>query len=1061
MEPIPGPPGRPFVGNLPDLDPDNPLQSLRRLSERYGPIYKFTIAGVDRIVISSQALCDEVCDEKKFSKMVSAGLKELRNGVHDGLFTSKGPEEKNWGIAHRVLLPTFGPLAIKSMFDEMHDIAAQLVMKWARYGPEHTIHVTDDFTRLTLDTIALCTMDYRFNSYYHEDMHPFVEAMTGFLAISGRRARRPGFAPSLFFRSESQKYWDDIELLRKTSMEVIKARQNDPTDKKDLLNAMLNGVDPKTGEKMTEESIMDNMITFLIAGHETTSGLFSFAFYHMLKNPEAYQQAQREVDEIIGNKPITVEHLSKLPFLNAVRPSVLRETLRLHPSAPMIVLSSKEDTVIGGKYAVKKGTPVSILLSKLQADPAVWGEDNEEFRPERMLDEEFERRNKELPNNWKPFGNGSRGCIGRPFAWQEALLVTAMLLQSFNFTMEDPSYTLKIKQTLTIKPKDFYMRAHLREDRSATTLEQALASTSLSQQAPGKTSSVKKPQRQQSRGKPMAVLYGSNTGTCEALAQRLAVDASGHGFTAEINTLDTAKERIPTDKPVAIITASYEGQPTDNAAHFVNWMGTLKESELKGVSYAVFGCGHHDWSATFHKIPRYINDAAEKRGGTRIAPMGSADAAAGNIFEDFEAWEDQIFWPAMKEKYGVSDDEAGSTLESTVEVETSTPRSSTLRQDVKEARVDDVQVLTAPGISEKRHIEISLPSDMSYSAGDYLALLPLNPKENIGRAMRYFGLAWDTMLTITSSGPTTLPTDSPLAANDVFGAYVELAQPASKRNIATLIEASQDEGTKTKLANLSNGAYATEITEKRVSVLDLLEKFPSIQLPLGAFLRMQPPMRVRQYSISSSPLWNTNSVTLTGQGRFVGVASSYLSSLAPGDKLHVSVRRSNQAFHLPKDSKNIPLIMIAAGSGIAPFRGFIQERAAQIAAGRTLAPALLFYGCRSPDTDALYSDLLSRWETLGAVSVRYAYSRAPEKSENCKYVQDRLYHDGSEVSELFQTGAKVFVCGSREVGQGVQDTCIRIAKETAEAKGKEMSDEKVKEWFESLRNERFATDVFA
>jgi cytochrome P450/NADPH-cytochrome P450 reductase len=350
MEPIPGPPGLPFIGNMSDLDPNNPLQSLRGMSDKYGPIFKFTIAGSDRTVVTSQALCNEVCDEKRFSKIVSAGLNEIRNGVHDGLFTARGPEEKNWGIAHRVLLPTFGPLAIKGMFDEMHDVASQLVMKWARHGPEHTVQVTDDFTRLTLDTLALCAMDYRFNSYYHEEMHPFVQAMADFLVTSGQRSRRPAIAQSLFYRAESQKYWEDIELLRKTSQGVIKARQSNPTEKKDLLNAMLNNVDPKTGEKMTEESIMDNMITFLIAGHETTSGLLSFVFYYLLKNPEAYQQAQREVDEMIGNKPITADHLSKLPYLNAV----LRETLRLSPTAPVIVVQPNEDTVIGGKYAVAK-----------------------------------------------------------------------------------------------------------------------------------------------------------------------------------------------------------------------------------------------------------------------------------------------------------------------------------------------------------------------------------------------------------------------------------------------------------------------------------------------------------------------------------------------------------------------------------------------------------------------------------------------------------------------------------------------------------------------------------
>ena len=543
-----------------------------------------------------------------------------------------------------------------------------------------------------------------------------------------------------------------------------------------------------------------------------------------------------------------------------------------------------------------------------------------------MLDEEFNRRNKEFPDCWKPFGNGMRACIGRPFAWQEALLVVAMLLQNFNFTMDDPSYQLQIKQALTIKPKGFYMRAHLR-NISATALERSLASATIGEAAPAKTGQVAKPKAKVAQGKPVVILYGSNTGTCEALANRLASDAANHGFNAEIiDTLDSAKETLPADKPVVIITGSYEGQPPENAAHFVTWVSGLKDSELAHVSYATFGCGHSDWAKTFHKIPLLLDDLIEKRGGKRIAPIGTSDAAKGDIFTEFEAWEDQVFWPAMHKHYGGSDAPAGESYESSLDVEVSAPRSSTLRQDVKEARVEEVEILSAPGVLEKRHIEISLPSDMTYSAGDYLAILPLNPKENVGRAMRYFGLAWDSMLTISSTGPTTLPTDTPVSAFDVFGAYVELAQPASKRNILALLEAAPDDQTKKELTRLADSDFAAEITAKRVSVLDLLERFPSIRLPLGPFLKMQPPMRVRQYSISSSPLWNPNHVTLTysivdqpalsGQGRFVGVASSYLANLAPGDRLHVAVRSSHQAFHLPKDAKNVPVIMIAAGTGM-------------------------------------------------------------------------------------------------------------------------------------------------
>lgn len=99
--------------------------------------------------------------------------------------------------------------------------------------------------------------------------------------------------------------------------------------------------------------------------------------------------------------------------------------------------------------------------------------------------------------------------------------------------------------------------------------------------------------------------------------------------------------------------------------------------------------------------------------------------------------------------------------------------------------------------------------------------------------------------------------------------------------------------------------------------------------------------------------------------------------------------------------------------------------------------------------------MLKRWEQLGAVSVRPAFSRAADQSEGCKYVQDRLYHDRQEIVDLFEAGAKLFVCGSRDVGDGVQETLIKIAKETKmKQEGREVDDQKAREWFEGLRNER-------
>lgn len=186
-------------------------------------------------------------------------LDQVSTAVHDGLFTARNTDEPNWGIAHRVLMPAFGPMPINDMFDDMHDIASQLAMKWARHGPTYPIRITDDFTRLALDTLALCSMDYRFNSFYHDEMHPFIEAMGNFLVESGNRSRRP--LPAIFYREQDRKFQENIETMRKTAEEVLKYRKEHPSNRKDLLTGMLEGVDPKTGQKMTDQSIIDNLST--------------------------------------------------------------------------------------------------------------------------------------------------------------------------------------------------------------------------------------------------------------------------------------------------------------------------------------------------------------------------------------------------------------------------------------------------------------------------------------------------------------------------------------------------------------------------------------------------------------------------------------------------------------------------------------------------------------------------------------------------------------------------------------------------------------------------------
>jgi cytochrome P450/NADPH-cytochrome P450 reductase len=153
-----------------------------------------------------------------------------------------------------------------------------------------------------------------------------------------------------------------------------------------------------------------------------------------------------------------------------------------------------------------------VLLPQLHRDPSVFGPDADLFRPERMYGENF---TKLPPNSWKPFGNGARACIGRLFAWQEAILALAMILQNFNLRFDDPNYQLHIKQTLTIKPADLFIKASLRDGIDPVYLEKQLfRGTPI----PSAKSEQQGKKQLASSDKPMSTFYGSNSGTCEGLS---------------------------------------------------------------------------------------------------------------------------------------------------------------------------------------------------------------------------------------------------------------------------------------------------------------------------------------------------------------------------------------------------------------------------------------------------------------------------------------------------------------------------------------------------------------
>ncbi|CAE6472258.1 unnamed protein product, partial [Rhizoctonia solani] len=476
------------------------------------------------------------------------------------------------------------------------------------------------------------------------------------------------------------------------------------------------------------------------------------------------------------------------------------------------------------------------------------------------------------------------------------------------------------------------------------------------------------------------------------------------------------------------------------------------------LSFAVFGAGNHDWAQTYQRVPRLIDATLEKKGAKRLLGLGEGDAGGNSFLESFNEWEEDL-WEVLAKEYNIKT--KGSSALPKIDLQlvgTPTDRAAILRQpDSRLGLVVENKLLTAPGAPAKRHIEFELPDGMTYQAGDYLAILPLNPPEYVRRVLARFTYSYSIIeIMLNASGPTTLPTGRPVGVSEVSSGFVEIGQVVTKRNISTLLEYTSDPTTRSNLESILNN-YNLKEGNPQTSMLDLLEKYPNINLPFSVFIASLPTMRLRQYSISSSPLWNPTRVTLTfgviSHGQFLGVASNYLANLRGGDRIQMVVRPSAKAFHPPSDP-SVPMVLFAAGSGMAPFRGFLQERAMQAQAGRQVAKSTLFFGCRMPDEDYLYADNeLAEWSKLGVVELRPAFSRAPERSEGNKYVQHRIWADRTLVRQYFDKGAKFYTCGGSQIAIGIRETFIRII-------GEHFGKEQAEDIFKRIQSERYATDVF-
>jgi cytochrome P450/NADPH-cytochrome P450 reductase len=401
--------------------------------------------GHSPIFVGNVDLATDVLDEARFEKVLEGPLVHIRDFAGDGLFTAHSHEE-NWHRAHRILTPGFSSASIDRYYPAMVESLQALCAHWRRAtGP---VDVVLDMTRLTLDTISLAGFAHRFESFDRPTLHPFLQALARALQESIDALRRPPFLFPLF-RATRARYRQDIATMFSLVDEVIQQRKQRPRADwpSDFLSLMLDAPDPGSGERLSDENIRYQILTFLIAGHETTAGLLAFALHQLALDPALLQRVRAEVDALgHGRMPSMKEVLG----LDLTR-RVLSETLRLWPTVPAITRAARADTSLAGRIRVPRGQPLGLLISAMHRDPTVWP-DPSRFDPDRFLPGPTRARPAAA---YKPFGVGKRACTGRHFALVEATLCLAVLVRDFELGPVPP---LTLAPTVSPKPRGFFLR---------------------------------------------------------------------------------------------------------------------------------------------------------------------------------------------------------------------------------------------------------------------------------------------------------------------------------------------------------------------------------------------------------------------------------------------------------------------------------------------------------------------------------------------------------------------------------------------------------------------------
>ncbi|ORX91007.1 cytochrome P450 [Basidiobolus meristosporus CBS 931.73] len=1091
---IPTPPTVPLFGTIPHLLPDIVGSLLKFFREYDTPLLQTFNFQTRSLITNHPDIAELFAQETEyFTKRITLPFAEVKAIGGDGLFTTSSDEEI-WKLAHKLLMPAFSAAAMKAYGHEMALLAKKLVNVVDEISTEsEPILISPWMTKITFETIGKVGFGFDFGLLESKNapIHPFIDAMSFCLREVKTRATRSQYWKKLPIWSNYQ-FDRMMQLMKDTVDDVMIQRKNSPDvqdSSKDLLGFMLNARDKATGQKLSDEVIRDQVVTFLIAGHETTSNTLSWCLYNLARHPAVLEKVLQELSNvgIADDELPTIKQISGLKYLS----QVLKETLRMYPPLASLQKYCIKDCKLPFGYAIEKGTVAQINVYSLHHNPNVW-KDPEVFNPDRFSSVEESKRSR---YSWLPFSTGPRACIGMQFALQEAKIILAMLLKKFEFTLpDDRPVHYDIGSGNIIKPKDLYFRIHPRTSFPQPTTqppsETATPFTELTSALtlPSIPSDMKLPK--------FTVLFGSNMGMSEEYANKVASNARNLGFKdVEVTPLDdwevltSGKYTGSTDQDspiVLVITSTYNGLPPDNAVLFDKFISaptSVNETPLKGLRYAVFGCGNVQWR-TYQAFPKKVNDRFEYLGAEQLFPAGAGNADA-DIDADFTEWLAR-FYASILADFGLD----GANLSSIANTAASNPTEGVSLKYIPQADTPMQQHSGQPSIVRKnvelqsakserstRHLEIELSEGQSYNTGDHLEIMAENDPEVVEAVAATFGYALDAVfeVTVDAASSTGLSSRSlaasikgPCTIRDALTYYADLHAAPSRQFIGICVSAIADthpELERKYLENMcqsgeqGNEAYMQFIRKNRC-MMDLIRNFPMVKkLDFRSFLCGMSTMAKRRYSIASCPQIYKNVAHLCvgvaedigyEDRKYTGLCSGFLSRRTLGSQVRANVRGVKEIFHLPKDPK-VPVIMVCAGTGVSPFRGFLQERqlnGCKSVSKGGVSETYMFFGCRSPEQDFIYQEELEEFLVV-------AFSRTGEAK---KYVQHQLLaHSVLVWDVLHNKKGALYVCGSASgMAKDVGATMLSIFEQVGG-----LEKEEANEYFQRLQHDgKYNEDVW-